>query len=69
MEGGLVRLAHLWLPLRKPEDVKPFLADPDQYNDGHSAKLIAETWSAANELPPKVKQVLTSRFSDAQRWR
>jgi hypothetical protein len=61
----MARLARLWLPLRKAEDVKPFLADPGQYQDNHSAKLIAETWSAANELPPKVKQVLTRRFSEA----
>jgi hypothetical protein len=61
----MVLLSRLWLPLRKPEDVKPFLADPGQYQDARSAKRIAETWSAANDLPPKVKQVLTSRFSEA----
>jgi hypothetical protein len=67
MEGGLVRLARLWLPLRKPEDVIPFLADRNHYADDGSAKFIAQTWSAANELPAKVKHVLTqtSRFSEA----
>ena len=47
----MVQLARLWLPLRKPIDVKPFLADPDQYWYDHSAKFIGETWFAANELP------------------
>ena len=58
----MVRLSRLWLPLRNPEDVKPFLADPDQYWYGRSAKSVAETWSAANELPgqlpTRVKEVL-----------
>ena len=63
----MVKLARLWLPLRKAEDVKLFPADPNQYENHHSAKFIAETWSDANELPAKVKQVLTqtSRFSEA----
>jgi hypothetical protein len=56
--GSDTALARLWLPLRKPEDVKPFLADPDQYRDRRSAKLIAETLSAANKLPKAVKRVL-----------
>jgi hypothetical protein len=64
----MVRLARLWLPLRKPEDVMPFLADPDQYRDRRSAKLIAETWSAANKLPKEVERVLdrTPRLRGAE---
>ena len=28
----MVRLARLWLPLRKSEEVKPFLANPSHYS-------------------------------------
>ena len=47
------------LPIRKPEDVIPYLGAEHHYVNGRSAKLIAEAWfSAAGDLPTMVRWTL-----------
>ena len=62
------RIPRLYLPMRKAEDVKPFLASPDHFRDEYSAKLLAQAWFKANKLPSKVEKVLQSppRFANAE---
>jgi hypothetical protein len=44
-----------------PEDWKRFLADPDKHwKAGFSAKAIAQSWEAAEGLPPEVATALTA---------
>lgn len=64
---GFVRRPHL--PMRQPEDVRPYLGAPDKYRDGRSAKLIAEAWfSAAGDLPAMIRWTLDQipRFAGAE---
>lgn len=55
-------LRRLHVPLRKPEDVKPHLAEPERHwRAGYSAQELASSWSAAGkDFPPEVKLVLRS---------
>ena len=39
-------ISQLHLPIRRPEDVIPYLGSPGHWRDGRSAKLIAESWFA-----------------------
>jgi hypothetical protein len=54
--------------MRKPADVIPHLGAPHHYTEGRSAKLIAESWFAANGLPTMVQHVLSQskRFAGAE---
>ena len=43
------------------EDWKPFLADPEKHwKSGHSAMAIAQSWEAAEGLPPEVAGALNA---------
>jgi hypothetical protein len=61
-------IPRLHLPMRKPEDVIPFLGKEEHWEDDHSAKLIATTWFSANDLPLMVRRTLEQipRFADAE---
>ena len=67
---GIIRRLHL--PIQKPSDVIPHLGAPHHYQEGFSARLIAETWfeadSRPNGLPEMVQLVLAQaeRFADAK---
>lgn len=55
MAKSLPRIA---VPLLKPEDVIPHLGKPTHWKQGRSAKAVADSWFAANDLPPRVRTVL-----------
>jgi hypothetical protein len=61
-------IPRLHLPMRKPADVIPFLGAEGHWEDGRSAKLIAETWFSANDLPERVSVTLrdVDRFAGAE---
>jgi hypothetical protein len=49
------------VPLRRPEDARPFLRDPERHwRDGYSAAELAKSWIAANDIPAPVRAVLDS---------
>lgn len=54
--AGLVRIG---VPLLRPEDVIPHLGQGElHWRQGYSAKAVADSWFAANDLPPAVRAVL-----------
>ena len=66
-------ISQLHLPIKRPEDVIPYLGSPGHWRDGRSAKLIAESWFAADGLPEMVRVTLgrcppdqVSRFAGAE---
>lgn len=46
-----------YIPSKKPEDWKPFLAKPEHWEPGHSAMTLAYCWQKANDFPTSVKKV------------
>jgi hypothetical protein len=44
--------------MRQPEDVIPHLGKPIHWKEGRSAKSLADSWFAANDLPGAVRAVL-----------
>jgi hypothetical protein len=77
--GAMRGISQLHLPMRRPEDVIPYLGSPDSWRDGRSAKLVAESWFAAKDrpglhgLPDMVRVTLgrcppgqMSRFAEAE---
>ena len=66
--GALRGISQLHLPMRRPEDVIPYLASPGNWRDGRSAKLVAESWFGANGLPEMVRLTLR-RCPPDQVWR
>ena len=72
-------ISQLHLPMRRPEDVIPYLGSPSHWRDGRSAKLVAESCFAAKYrpelygLPEMVRVTLdrcppdrASRFAEAE---
>jgi hypothetical protein len=55
-------IRRLHVPLLKPEDVRPHLADPDlHWKQGYSAQELALAWSnSSNDFPASVRAVLKS---------
>jgi hypothetical protein len=49
--GTMCGISQLHLPIRRPEDVIPYLGSPGHWRDGRSAKLVAESWFAAKDRP------------------
>ncbi len=49
--GAMRGISQLHLPMRRPEDVIPYLGSPGHWRDGRSAKLVAESWFAAKDRP------------------
>jgi hypothetical protein len=49
--GALRGISQLHLPMRRPEDVIPYLGSPGHWQDERSAKLVAESWFAAKDHP------------------
>jgi hypothetical protein len=77
--GAMRGISQLHLPMRRPEDVIPYLGAPGKWRDGRSAKLVAESWFAAKDhpesygLPEMVRVTLgrcppdrASRFAEAE---
>lgn len=56
------------VPLGGPEKVIPFLGKPSHWKQGRSAKALADTWFAANDIPPAVRAILSQAadLRDAQ---
>lgn len=52
------KLPRIAVPLLKPQDVIPHLGRPTHWKQGRSAKAVADSWFAANDLPPRVRAVL-----------
>jgi hypothetical protein len=47
------------VPLRRPEDARPFLRDSERHwRDGYSAAGLAKSWIVANDIPAPVRAVL-----------
>ena len=66
-------VSQLHLPMRRPEDVIPYLGSPDHWDDEGSGKLVAVSWFKANGLLEMVRHTLSrcppaeaSRFADAE---
>ncbi|MEY9696435.1 hypothetical protein ABH976_007581 [Bradyrhizobium ottawaense] len=58
-------------PMRRPEDVIPYLGSPGHWQDGRSAKLVAESWFAAKDRPelsglPEMVRVTLARCPPGQ---
>jgi hypothetical protein len=77
--GTMCGISQLHLPIRRPEDVIPYLGSPGHWRDGRSAKLVAESWFAAKDrpelygLPEMIRVTLgrcppdqVSRFAEAE---
>ena len=52
------RLVRLNLAMRQPEDVIPHLGKAIHWKEGRSAKSLADSWFAANNLPLPVRAIL-----------
>lgn len=52
------KLTRIAVPLLKAEDVIPHLGKPTHWKQGRSAKAVADSWFAANDLPPRVRAVV-----------
>ena len=52
------RIGRLNLAMRAPEDVIPHLGKAIHWKEGRSAKSLADTWFAANDIPADVRTVL-----------
>lgn len=52
------RSSKMAVPLKRPEDVIPHLGKPIHWNDGRSARLLAESWFHAADIPARVRDVL-----------
>ncbi|MGY3547098.1 DUF6946 family protein [Bradyrhizobium sp. USDA 4469] len=69
---GLMReISQLHLPVRRPEDVIPYLGSAGHWRDGRSAKLVAESWFAAKDRPevrglPEMVRITLGRCSPDQ---
>ncbi len=49
------------IPSDGPESWQSLLADPEKHwRDGHSAKMLAESWERAQGFPPEVRDLLAS---------
>jgi hypothetical protein len=56
-------------PIKRPEDVRAYLADPDlHWREGYSAFELATSWIGAGGIPPRVASVLatTDAYRDAE---
>jgi hypothetical protein len=62
------RLPRIAVPLLSPEGVIPHLGKPTHWKQGRSAKAVADCWFHANDLPPRVRAVLSQspEFRDAE---
>ena len=50
----------IFIPATKPDDWKQLLADPEkQWKKGFSARSLAYCWQEANDIPKKIKEVLS----------
>ena len=50
----------IFIPATKPDDWKQLLADPEkQWKIGFSARTLAYCWQEANDIPKKIKEVLS----------
>jgi len=47
----------IYIPAKKPEDWKQFLADPKHWKSGHSAMALAYCWQEADGFPKSLKRV------------
>lgn len=54
------RSSRLALPMRRPEDVIPYLGKPIHWKQGRSAKALADAWFHADGIPPAVERVLAT---------
>lgn len=52
------KLSRIAIPLLKPGDVIPHLGKPTHWKQGRSAKAVADSWFAANDIPRRVRAVL-----------
>jgi hypothetical protein len=54
----VAKIPRIAVPLLRPEDVIPHLGKPTHWKQGRSAKALADSWFAANDLPPRVRAVV-----------
>lgn len=54
----MTTIRRLSLPMRKAEDVIPYLGKPGHWKQGRSAKSLADIWFQANDVPPAVRRML-----------
>lgn len=51
-------IRHIAVAMKAPSDVIPHLGKPSHWKQGRSAKAIADSWFAANDLPATVRGVI-----------
>jgi len=49
-------MTRIYIPATRPEDWKPFLADPRHWKSHHSAKCLAYCWQESQGFPEAVKK-------------
>jgi hypothetical protein len=52
------RITRIAVPLLKAADVKPHLGKRTHWKQGRSAKSVADSWFAANDLPASIRALL-----------
>lgn len=64
----MTKPSRLNVAMRQPEDVIPHLGKAIHWKDGRSAKSLADSWFAANDLPQPVRAILNQapEYQDAR---
>ncbi len=59
-------MSKILVPSNGPDDWKRFLAQPDlHWSTGNSARTMAHSWEAANDIPPEVESIMVKGFGTA----
>lgn len=63
---AVIRRVHI--PLKRPEDIIPYLGAPHHWREGRSAKCLIDQWWNANDIPLSIKAMLDQapEWSDAK---
>jgi len=60
-------MGRILIPSNGPDDWRQFLAKPDlHWATGYSARTLAHSWEAANEMPPEVSDLMVKAFGPAE---
>ena len=61
-------MGRCYIPSEGPDAWRAFLAKPEHWKTGHSAKALAHSWEAHDRLPEEVKSLIRTvpRYADKQ---
>lgn len=60
-------MSKILIPSSGPDDWQRFLAKPDlQWKRGYSARTLAQSWEAANGIPPEVAEIMAGAFGNPE---